>query len=250
MWAVFLVDRYFELGLYKYGVKPQTKEGLKGILFMPFLHSQKSFSHIFNNSIPTFILLACLIYFYRNVALKVALTIWFGSGILLWYIAVNTGSYHIGMSGVIYGLFSFLLLSGFLIKSLPVQAISLFVAFVYGSLIWGLFPTEDPVSWEGHLSGFLIGILLALVFRKKGPAPKKYRYEIEEEMGIPPPDYEGMWREKVRALEERERIRKEELEAQKEARIEAEKIEKSKSTSTEEEIDIQYHFVPKRKKEE
>src|SRR5690554_7989514 len=92
------------------------------------------------------------------------------------------------MSGVIYGLFGFLFISGFFKKYLPLQAISLFVAFVYGSMIWGIFPMEQGVSWEGHLSGFLVGSLLAVVFRKKGPVPPKYRYEIEKEMGIEPPE--------------------------------------------------------------
>src|SRR5690554_427345 len=209
MWSVFLLDRYFQLGLYKFGVKPQTMEGIKGIFLMPFIHGQRDFSHIINNSVPTFILLSTLIYFYREVALYVVLFVWLGAGFLLWYLAVNTQSYHIGMSGVVYGLFGFLFVSGFFKKYLPLQAISLFVAFVYGSMIWGVFPMEAGISWEGHLSGFLVGALMAVVFRKVGPVPPKYRYEIEKEMGIEPPDLEGEWKE-ARKIWEQKQLEKQE----------------------------------------
>lgn len=191
MWLVFFIDKSVNYDFYKWGVRPGFSAGWKGILFMPFIHGQKDFAHIVNNSFPTFVLLSALIYFYREIAIYVVLFIWFGGGFLLWYLAQNTGSYHIGMSGVIYGLFGFLLLSGFLRKYLPLQAISLFVAFLYGSLVWGIFPMEQGISWEGHLFGFLVGIVTAFAFRKKGPTPPKYAYEIEEEMGIAPPDFEG-----------------------------------------------------------
>jgi membrane associated rhomboid family serine protease len=191
MWLVFLVDRSTNYDFYKWGVRPGFTEGWKGIFFMPFIHGQKDFAHIVNNSFPTFVLLSTLIYFYREIAVYVVLFIWFGGGFLLWYLAQNTGSYHIGMSGVIYGLFGFLLVSGFLRKYLPLQAISLFVAFLYGSLVWGIFPMEQGISWEGHLFGFIVGIVTAFAFRKKGPVPPKYMYEIEKEMGIEPPDFEG-----------------------------------------------------------
>jgi membrane associated rhomboid family serine protease len=205
MWSIFLIDRYYSLDLYKYGVKPNTIEGLKGILFMPLIHGQTDFSHIINNSIPTFIFLSALIYFYREIAFYVVLFIWLGGGVLLWYMAANTQSYHIGMSGVIYGLFGFLFTSGMIRRYLPLQAISLFVAFLYGSMIWGVFPMEPGISWEGHLLGLAVGVIVALAFRKKGPKPPKYRYEIEEELGIEPPDLEGEWLERRKRWEEQQK---------------------------------------------
>jgi membrane associated rhomboid family serine protease len=257
MWSVFLVDRYFHLGLYKYGVKPQTVEGIKGIFLMPFIHGQRDFSHIINNSVPTFILLSTLIYFYREIAAPVLLFIWLGAGFLLWYLAVNTQSYHIGMSGVIYGLFGFLFISGFFNKYLPLQAISLFVAFVYGSMIWGLFPMEQGVSWEGHLSGFMVGALLAVIFRKKGPVPPKYRYELEQEMGIEPPDLEGEWEERKRIWEEQQLQRQENIRQQTEALALLRKEQSTnqdtkteKNTSSSQNINLNYHYVPKKKGEE
>jgi hypothetical protein len=162
---------------------------------MPFIHGQKDFSHIVNNSVPIAVLLGALIYFYRSVALYVLFFVWIGGGFLLWYLANNTGSYHIGMSGIIYGLFGFLLISGFIRKFLPLQAISLFVVFIYGSMVWGIFPTEERISWEGHLYGLIVGIITAITFRKKGPVAPKYKYEIEKELGIEPPDLERIWME-------------------------------------------------------
>lgn len=190
---VLLVDRMFDLHLYEFGVKPHTIEGLKGIIFMPLIHDEKHFGHILSNSLPLLVLLSTLIYFYREIALHVFIYIWLGTGVLLWIIAKDTGAYHIGMSGVIYGMFSFLLISGFIKRYLPLQAISLFVAFVYGSIVWGILPIKTGVSWQGHLSGLIMGILLALIYRKKGPQRPKYAYEIEAEMGIDPPDFEGIF---------------------------------------------------------
>ena len=198
LWTIFLLDRNFELKLYHFGVKPNTLEGVKGIVFMPFIHGQKDYSHIINNSIPTFILMSTLIYFYRSIAVYVLLIIWLGSGLFLWIFALNTGSYHIGISGVIYGLFGFLFTSGLLRKYMPLQAISLFVVFLYGSLIWGIFPMEQGISWEGHFFGLFMGIVAAILYRHKGPKAPKYQYEIEKDLGIEPPDLEGEWLERRR----------------------------------------------------
>lgn len=95
-------------------------------------------------------------------------------------------SYHIGMSGVIYGLTSFLTFSGFFRRSMRVAAISLVVIFLYGSTVWGIFPIKVNMSWEAHLMGLFAGIVAALIFRKAPPQPGKMQYEIEEELGIEP----------------------------------------------------------------
>ena len=102
----------------------------------------------------------------------------------MWFLARN--SYHIGMSGVIYGLTSFLVVSGFFRKNMKVAAMSLVVIFLYGSTVWGIFPNQVGVSWEGHAFGAIAGVGIALFYRKKGPQPDKLRYEIEEELGLEP----------------------------------------------------------------
>jgi membrane associated rhomboid family serine protease len=208
MWLVFWAEHLFLFPFHKLGVLPRTLEGLKGIVFMPFIHSDREIQHIFNNSVPIFILLAALIYFYRSIALRVFVISWLMTGFLVWIYAENKGAYHIGMSGVIYALAGFLFASGVLRKYLPLQGISLFVVFVYGSLIWGIFPMQQSVSWEGHFMGLVVGLILAVFYRKEGPQRPKYQFEIEKEMGIEPPDLEGIWLEKVRrAREEEERLK-------------------------------------------
>lgn len=184
MWLVFILDYYFDLHWYQYGLYPQTTNGLLGIVTAPFLHSTKDFSHIVNNSIPFFVLTWMLFYHYRTVATRAFLFIYLFTGLVMWVLARE--SYHIGMSGVIYGLTSFLIVSGFFRKNMKVAGISLVVIFLYGSTVWGIFPNQIGVSWEAHAYGFLSGILIAVIFRKSGPQPRKMIYEIEEEMGIEP----------------------------------------------------------------
>lgn len=211
MWLSFWADALSPVDFYKFGVKPANMEGLKGVAFMPLIHSQRDFAHIVNNSIPTFILLGSLVYFYREIALRVFLFSWLLSGLGLWAFAVSSHSYHIGMSAVIYALAAFLFTSGVIRRYLPLQGISMFVVFVYGSMIWGIFPMQSHVSWQGHLSGMIAGIILAIVYRKKGPQRPKYQYEIEKELGIEPPDLEAIWLENKRIAEEEERLRNEQI---------------------------------------
>lgn len=204
MWLAHWADYLFpNAQFYQYGVQPGDWESLRGILFMPLIHSKNGFEHIINNSLPIAVLLGALVYYYRHVALRVFVISWIGTGLGLWLFARDSNSYHIGMSGIIYAFAGFLFVSGVIRKYLPLQAISLFVAFMYGSLIWGIFPTESHVSWEGHLSGLVAGGLLAFYFRKLGPQAPKFQYEIEKDLGIEPPDLEGQWRESIRLEKER-----------------------------------------------
>jgi membrane associated rhomboid family serine protease len=191
MWVIYFVDVQFDLHLYQFGLYPKKTEGLIGILTSPFIHSTRDLSHIFNNSIPTFILSWMLFYHYRTIATKVFVFIYLASGITMWFFARE--SYHIGMSGVIYGLTSFLVLSGFFRKNMRAAAVSLFVIFLYGSMVWGIFPTEVGVSWEAHLTGLFSGLFIAVFYKNSGPQPAKMKYEIEEELGIEPE--EEYWKE-------------------------------------------------------
>lgn len=184
MWLVFLTDYFFDLNLYRYGIYPHKLSGIIGIFAAPFIHSTADFGHIFNNSIPAFILTWLLFYHYRTIATRVFLLIYFLTGISMWLLARE--SYHIGMSGVIYGLSSFLVFSGFFRKNMRVAAVSLFVIFLYGSMIWGIFPSSINISWEGHALGLFSGIIAAVIFKYRGPQPQKMIYEIEEELGIEP----------------------------------------------------------------
>lgn len=226
MWLVYWADHLFPaVDFYKFGVKPHDFANFKGVFLMPLIHSKREIGHIVNNSFPTVILLSALIFYYREIAFKVLAISWLGTGLGILLLASDTNSFHIGMSGVVYSLAGFLFTSGVIRKHRSLQGISLFVAFVYGSMVWGVFPTDAHVSWEGHLAGMIIGVSLAFLFRKYGPQAPKYLYEIERDLGIEPPDLEGEWNERVRI--EKERLA--EIERQKEEqRIVYEYIEKIK----------------------
>ena len=184
MWLVFFADYSLHLGLYQFGVKPRTLEGIIGVFTSPFIHATEDFSHIITNSVPTLVLGWMLFYHYRTIALRSFLFIYFFTGIMVWILGRD--SYHIGMSGVIYGMTSFLVVSGFLRKNMKVAAVSLVVIFLYGSTVWGIFPTKTGISWEAHAFGLIAGITIAFYYRKSGPQPTKLMYEIEEELGIEP----------------------------------------------------------------
>jgi membrane associated rhomboid family serine protease len=237
LWLIYWADYLFAYPFSHFGVLPRTSEGLKGIIFMPLLHSDRDIFHLVNNSFPLAVLLGSLVYFYREIALRVFVISWLFTGLFLWIYAENKGSYHIGMSGVVYALLGFLFTSGVIRKFKPLQGISLFVAFVYGSLIWGIFPTKEHVSWEGHLMGLLTGVLLAFVYKNKGPQEPKYQYEIEKEMGIEPIDFEAIYVENV--------------EAEKQRLAEVERLRKEAETPPERQVQhVIYHYVPAKKEGE
>ncbi len=179
LWVMFYIDMNSSFKFYKLGVFPQTFFGLIGIVFSPLVHG--SLSHLASNSLPLLVLGTALFYFYPKKAGSVVLYSWLGSGILVWLFA--RPSFHIGASGLVYALVAFIMLSGILRKQTPLLAISFLVIFLYGSLIWGVFPFENGISHEAHLSGAFVGFTLAFVYRKEGYAPKKYSWdeEFEEE---------------------------------------------------------------------
>ncbi len=197
MWIVFFADKIVPFKFYQFGVLPKSFEGLKGIIFSPLIHDSSNYNHIINNSVPTIVLIFIIHQRFTKIFWKILILTWFISGSLLWVFAQNNNSYHIGMSGVIYGLASFIFTIGVINKFLPYQALSLFIVFVYGSLIWGVFPSPQPVSWEGHLTGLISGVFLAILYRKKIPQRPKFSYEIEKELGIDPPDLEGFYKEQI-----------------------------------------------------
>jgi membrane associated rhomboid family serine protease len=178
IWFIKFVEIYLGTDFIDAGVMPRTARGLQGILFSPLIHGD--WKHLFDNSIPVFLLSFALFYFYRGIAFTIYVFIYFIGGAILWIIGRD--AYHIGASGIIYGLAAFLFLSGVIRKVRHLMAMSLLVVFLYGSLIWGLLPFDYEVSWEGHLSGAVVGIALALLYRDQGPEPEKPSWELEEEL--------------------------------------------------------------------
>ncbi|MFK5891493.1 MAG: rhomboid family intramembrane serine protease [Flavobacteriaceae bacterium] len=174
LWIVLLLDFRFNLHLLYYGIYPRTLNGMIGIIASPFIH--KGITHLANNSLPLFVLLLYLFYFYDRIAFKVLIQGTLLLGFLTWLIA--RPAYHIGASGVVYLLVSFIFFSGLLSKNMRLIAVSMIVVFLYGSLVWYMFPKQqEMMSWEGHLSGFIAGLVLALRYRRTLPKPFKYNWE-------------------------------------------------------------------------
>jgi len=158
-WAIEIVDyAVFNGSLDQYGIKPRDTATLWGILAAPFLHG--GFKHLMANTIP-FITLGWLTMLQEtNDFYIVSLTSAIVGGVGVWLFGAPN-SVHIGASILIYGYLGFLLLRGYFQKNLPSIALSVLVAIVYGGLIWGVFPSEVGVSWQGHLFGFLGGAIAA-----------------------------------------------------------------------------------------
>ncbi|CAL2076466.1 Membrane associated serine protease, rhomboid family [Tenacibaculum sp. 190524A02b] len=176
IWLVYWVEIKFGFNFNKFGVLPRTLKGIRGVFFSPFIHSNTG--HLFNNSIPLFVLTSLLLIFYKKVAAKVLLYGGIITGVLTWCIARE--SYHIGASGIVYLLFSFTFFSGIIKKHFRLIAVSLVVIFLYGSMVWYVFPIKEGMSWEGHLSGFLTGIFFAYIYRKLGIVKEKFAFSKTE----------------------------------------------------------------------
>ncbi len=172
---VFWAESVFRLNFNYLGIYPRKLTGLRGIVFGPFIHSD--FKHLFNNSIPLFVLTTALFYFYREIKWKVLFFGLLTTGFLTWLI--GRPSLHIGASGVIYMLTSFLLFKGIFSKQYQLTALSFIVIFLYGGFIWYIFPTDPKISWEGHLSGFIVGLVFAFLYKKNPIENKKYEWEKE-----------------------------------------------------------------------
>lgn len=172
IWITYMIEITFGYNFNKFGVYPRDVVGLRGVFLTHFIHS--NVNHLFNNSIPLFVLLSSLFYFYRQVAYRI---LFFGgllSGFLTWLIARE--SYHIGASGIVYVLFSFVFFSGIIRKHYRLVALSFIIIFLYGSMIWYVLPIKEGISWEGHLSGFLVGLFFSIIYRNKGIVKEVHQF--------------------------------------------------------------------------
>ena len=191
MWLFFFAQHLGFFESCRGAIIPLLPSGLTGVIFSPLLHG--GFDHIIGNSVPVFILMFLLFQFYPKLAGRIFIFGWLLSGLLVWLlppIDVFTGEYRyvciIGASGLVYMLAFFLFFSGVLRRERPLLVVSLLVALYYGSLIWGVLPEEffsnltEPsrISWQAHLAGAVVGIMLAFVYRKTGEKKKRYIWEF------------------------------------------------------------------------
>ena len=162
IWISYWINIRFHFDFTEYGIYPRTFSGLKGVIFSPFIHG--NFEHLCNNSIPLLILLAALRFFYRQQTFAILSLGIILSGLLTWLIGRQ--NYHIGASGLIYVLVSFIFFKGFQTKYYRLVALSFAIVILYGGIVWFLFPTKDnTISWEGHLSGFVTGYILTHLYK-------------------------------------------------------------------------------------
>jgi membrane associated rhomboid family serine protease len=166
MWLLKMIEVIFEIDLTRLGILPVSVKGVPGIILSPFIHHD--FRHLLNNTLPFFLLSVALFYFYSAVAVRVLTCILLLTGFLVW-LAGREG-YHVGASGLVYGVASFLFFSGILRKYYRLVALSLLIVFLYGEMVWGIFPgIYTGISWEAHMLGFFSGIILAIWYREEGP---------------------------------------------------------------------------------
>ena len=179
-WIVQIIEVAFSLQLKQYGLQPLETNGLIGIFTMPFLHAD--WEHLISNTPALLLLIFGLFLFYKRGAWRMLLYLYVISGLFTWL--MGRSSTHVGASGLVYALAAFHFFSG-VIKKVPRQrAFALLVAFLYGGFIWAFFPTlyiGTSISWEGHLSGLLAGIILVFYFMNEGPEPPVYPFLEEDD---------------------------------------------------------------------
>ncbi len=195
LWFIKAVEMATHANYAFLGVLPRTLRGSIGIVTAPLIHGD--LIHLTSNTIPLVILGILLFYFYSKFAIEAFIWVYIISGFWTWLFARN--SYHIGASGVVYGIAAFLFFSGIIRRNRPLMTISAVILFLYGSMLYGIFPglVEADVSWESHFTGALAGTLLAFLFRKAEtgmemkPISNEEEVETEDDPYFSAPDATG-----------------------------------------------------------
>ena len=174
LWLIPLLG--WGLDLERFGVRPRQWIGLLGILIAPLLHS--GFPHLIANTLPLLVLGTTMLHLYPTASFRVLPAVYLGPGIAVWLFARDGN--HVGASGLVYGLVSYVFVAGLIRRDRRAIAASLLVAFMYGPAVWGVLPFREGVSWETHLAAAIIGVALAIAFRHADrPPPVQYSWEGE-----------------------------------------------------------------------
>ena len=189
LWLIHLMNWGMALDPQPFGVRPREWLGLVGLVTAPLVHGD--FAHLVANSVPLAAVGSAMLFLYPHSALRVLPAVYLGPGLIVWLFGRD--SVHLGASGLVYGLVSYVFMAGLLRRDRRAIAASLLVILVYGSLAWGVLPIDPRVSWETHLAAASIGVLMALALRRFDVPPRK-RYVWEDEIEAAEDDPAG-WRE-------------------------------------------------------
>ena len=168
LWIIYFIGNHISYNIALLGIHPLEWKGLIGIVTAPLIHVD--FDHIFSNSTSFFVIGFGLCILYKRKAIPIFFFIYILSGLWGWFLA--RGGYHIGASGLIYGMYFFLVMSACIKRERKTIAFALLITFLYGAIVWGFFPIFFPgknISWEVHTTGAVAGIVAAFYFRKEGP---------------------------------------------------------------------------------
>ena len=184
LWLIKIIESVIGVNLFNYGIHPGQLSGLSGVLLAPLIHG--SFTHLFANTAPLLILGTALLYGYPKSAKIVIPAVYIGTGLAVWLFARPV--YHAGSSGLTFGFMFFVFTIGVIRWDRRAIALSMIVFFLYGSMIWGIFPSNAGISYESHFFGGLIGFLLAFLLKNHDPySPgNKYSWEEDEENELTP----------------------------------------------------------------
>lgn len=163
LWAIQILQWSTGMDLGFLGIFPREIPGLKGVLFAPLIHG--GFGHLLSNSIPFFVLASMTLFFYPRIAKTAFILIYILTGLAVW--AFGRQVFHIGLSGVVYGLVAFIFWNGIFRHNLKSIALAAIVLFYYGSMLTGILPMEEDISWESHLLGGLSGIFVSFLFKNR-----------------------------------------------------------------------------------
>lgn len=177
LWLISLLSYLAEVNLSWLGIFPRNFFGLIGVVTGPLIHADMI--HLLSNTFPFLLLSGFILFQHRKKGVDVLWFVYVLSGVLTWFIGRQ--AYHVGASGVIYGMASYLLFVGFTGRDRGSFAVSLAILFLYSGLFYGMIPGEERVSWEGHIAGFMAGFIAALTFG--GKAATEEIKEVAEEMG-------------------------------------------------------------------
>lgn len=160
LWVILVLNALVHYRLNIFGIYPRRLRGFPGIFLHPLLHG--SFNHLFFNSIPLFVMLTFVLIYGMVPFVFITLLITILSGLATWLFGRN--AIHVGASGLIMGYWGYLLVNAYVHPSILTYALGIVLLYYFGGLVLSIFPSEEKVSWEGHLFGLLAGITTAFLY--------------------------------------------------------------------------------------